>query len=1045
MKINHLSIMLMRLLMLVTMISLSACSGSGSEGGISGSGGPPKITVDGYAEKGPFLRRSEVTYRYVDRTGETVSEDFSTETTDDLGSFSLALEEQGLVSIRVRGYQFNEVTGQVSDGELTLRGLYLTNDAAQQHAQVNLLTHIIYDRVIAIAEGGATSAGLAMTQAEVELLGELETVMPDISFNDFSQLSIYNRSNTTSQGNAYLLLFSAALYQHAINTTPNGSSVSGQMTLILNALSDDFVDGDLEASGDILNGLALAIQQLDPDQVVSNLENRSSAVLGSALRVPDFSNFIGQFQITYPPDNANLSAVTPVRLFVPSGMRNVSLDLIIDGVVAETISEPPYEFSWDPYFWTSVEEENTRHSILVRAYNRFGAEIVSNLINVNVLANSRNQIELTAPEPDAAIENSDAVTLQWTAYAGAANYRVQVSDSSAFTSLIYNSTTTGTSLEIDNLSAGNYFWRIQLTDGNAHTGTWSNAMQFSISAPDTPQLSLPSNGTVLRDTTTPNLAWNAVNHASAYHIQISSNPAFNGLAYEQTVTTTQITTIPLERSAYYWRVKSIDSVGHESDYSAANHIDINGPLAPTNISSTWESASANYDVTIAWENSESSTSIEYVIAHDANFNQRVATGTAAGSSFLQNLGVGNYFIRMRSVNASGIGGDWSAGTALSAGLFQTRLGGSGYDSISTVIPSSQGGYIVLAKTASPEVATRLGTPLNGLEDWVIKLDDHGNVEWEHLSVMTGASKVYYRLTELSDGSIVLVGRDPYNNRATAVKLSINGDVQWSITHKPSQITNNLWYYYFNNVIEFGGQIYVTSGDGSPSCVSDCQFLDALSITDGSITNSVNIPNIPGITIKGVSNMEVLDNQKLLISGFATPTDLDPDTDPYPYTLGKGGAYIQILDENLTQIMRWNNCDDLILQGASGATRLRNGKFVVTGSTFLVTGDRITVVAADGLSHVNHWRYGHVLAGGILPISHDEILSVYEDENLEGYPRFWFTLNTNTGQWTKLAEFNDTGTRTIWKEDGTFIMFSQSNQNGNFDIVISKRINSIPLK
>lgn len=1025
MKINRLSIWLM----LVTLISLSACSDSGSEGGISGSGGPPKITVQGYAEKGPFLRGSGVTYRYVDRAGDTVSGDFSTETTDDLGSFELELDEAGMVSIRVSGYQFNEVTGQVSDGVLALRGLYLSNDEAQQSAQVNLLTHIIYDRVIAIAESGSTSPGIAMTQAEVELLRELETALPDISFNDFSQLSIYNRSNTPSQGNAYLLLFSAALYQHAINTTPSGNSVSGQMTLILNALSDDFVDGDLEASGNILNGLVLAIQQLDPDQVITNLENRSRAVLGSALRVPDFSNFIGQFLITYPPENANLSAVTPVRLAVPSGMRNVSLDLIIDGVVAETITEPPYEFSWDPYFWTSSQEESTRHSVLVKAYNSFGAEIVSNLINVNVLANSRNQIELTAPEPDATIENSDSVSLQWTAYASAANYRVQVSDSSAFTSLIYNSTTTGTTLEIDNLSAGNYFWRIQLTDANANTGTWSNAMQFSINAPDTPQLSLPSNGTVLRDTTTLGLAWNAVNHASAYHIQISSNPAFNGLAYEQTVTTTQITTIPLGRSAYFWRVKSIDSVGHESDYSTANHFDINGPLAPTNLSSTWESGSANYDVTIAWDNSESSTSIEYVIASDANFNRRVATGTAAGNSLLQNLEVGNYFIRMRSINASGIGGDWSAGTTISAGVFQTRLGGSGHESASKIIPSSQGGYLVLARTTSPEVASRLGTPLNGLEDWVIKLDDHGNVEWEHLSVMTGASKVYYDLTELSDGSIVLAGRDPYNNKATAVKLGINGDVQWAITHKPSQVTGNS-YYYLSHAVEFGGQIYATSSYPRPT-------LHTLSITDGSVTNSISIPDMPGVTLGHVSSMVVLDNQKLVIAGFATPTDLDPDTDPFPYTLGKGGAFIQILDENLTPTMTWDNCDDLIFQNIYGATRLPNGKFVVTGLTYL-SSDRITVVAADGLSHVNHWRYGQELEGSILPISQDEILSAYVDTNLEGDPRFSFTLNTNTGQWTKLTELDDTENSVLWNEDGTVITLSRPSQNGNYDILITKR-------
>jgi hypothetical protein len=74
---NH----LLRILCLIVFSTLYGCSSGSSEGGISGTGGPPKIIVQGAAEKGPFLKRSEVTYKYIDSRGEPISEDSSTETT----------------------------------------------------------------------------------------------------------------------------------------------------------------------------------------------------------------------------------------------------------------------------------------------------------------------------------------------------------------------------------------------------------------------------------------------------------------------------------------------------------------------------------------------------------------------------------------------------------------------------------------------------------------------------------------------------------------------------------------------------------------------------------------------------------------------------------------------------------------------------------------------------------------------------------------------------------------------------------------------------
>lgn len=154
---------LLRVVSLVVFLTLAACSGGSGEGGISGTGGSPNIRVQGIAEKGPFLKRSEVTYKYIDAQGQTISEDFSTETTDNLGNFSLSLSEAGLISIRVEGYHFNELNGQVSDGLLVLKAIFEASDTENQQAYVNILTHLISDRVLELIQTTDLSTNFAIS------------------------------------------------------------------------------------------------------------------------------------------------------------------------------------------------------------------------------------------------------------------------------------------------------------------------------------------------------------------------------------------------------------------------------------------------------------------------------------------------------------------------------------------------------------------------------------------------------------------------------------------------------------------------------------------------------------------------------------------------------------------------------------------------------------------------------------------------------------------------------------------------------------------
>jgi hypothetical protein len=68
--------------------------------------------------------------------------------------------------------------------------------------------------------------------------------------------------------------------------------------------------------------------------------------------------------------------------------------------------------------------------------------------------------------------------------------------------------------------------------------------------------------------------------------------------------------------------------------------------------------------------------------------------------------------------------------------WQKLLGGSVFDMINSIQPTTDGGYIVAGYTNSSNTGTLSGITSNGGGDyWIIKLDGAGNVSWQKLSVV----------------------------------------------------------------------------------------------------------------------------------------------------------------------------------------------------------------------------------------------------------------------------------------------------------------------
>ena len=211
------------LILPVCLLVLAACSGrtgSSSAGPASNSA----LTVQGAAQKGPFVINSTVLVNVLTPTGNTIV----TKTTDSLGDFTFGTDQPGPVQIVAEGYHYNELTGRISNSTLTLRGIYDVTSDAQQVAYVNVLTHLINDRVMKLLATGMKTAD-AIAQAQSELLTALQDVIPAEQIDKFTDLSVYDVNGTESTGDGYLLALSATVYQCATDlSVAHGSTVDGE-------------------------------------------------------------------------------------------------------------------------------------------------------------------------------------------------------------------------------------------------------------------------------------------------------------------------------------------------------------------------------------------------------------------------------------------------------------------------------------------------------------------------------------------------------------------------------------------------------------------------------------------------------------------------------------------------------------------------------------------------------------------------------------------------------------------------------------------------
>lgn len=163
------------------------------------------LNVAGLAQKGPFVKGSAVTVQGIDcKTFKSTGEYYETTIKTNGGDFEI--DDVNLSSVcaefDVSGYFLSELTGNVSSEKLTLRAV--TNLKNRNRVNVNVLTHLEYERVMYLVTVNKMSFADAKKQAEKEIFA-LFNIKGD--FADAEDLNIFEAGD----GNAALLALSVMM------------------------------------------------------------------------------------------------------------------------------------------------------------------------------------------------------------------------------------------------------------------------------------------------------------------------------------------------------------------------------------------------------------------------------------------------------------------------------------------------------------------------------------------------------------------------------------------------------------------------------------------------------------------------------------------------------------------------------------------------------------------------------------------------------------------------------------------------------------------
>ena len=214
--------------------------------------------ISGAIAKGAFLTGSTLTFYELNSSLSQTGKSFNTDIVDDFGTFNLSVEglTEDYSRIIGEGFYWNEVTDENTEQKLTLNAVARTKG----NINVNVLTHLEYQRVIELVKNQGVDFAEAKKQALTEVLSSLgiETT------NDygFSEDYDFKSGNEASR----ILLVTSAMIQ--------ANRSSEEVVTIITKIGNDLKDNGNIDDTDLKTEIALPLARLDLEEIALNVYNR---------------------------------------------------------------------------------------------------------------------------------------------------------------------------------------------------------------------------------------------------------------------------------------------------------------------------------------------------------------------------------------------------------------------------------------------------------------------------------------------------------------------------------------------------------------------------------------------------------------------------------------------------------------------------------------------------------------------------------------------------------------------------------------------------
>ena len=216
------------------------------------------VEVSGAISKGSFLTGSTLTFYELNNALSQTGKSYNTDITDDFGSFNLSVEELTEDYSRVvgEGFYWNEVTNETTEEKLSLNAI----SEIKEDINVNILTHLEYQRVVELVKNQGKTFAEAKAQALTETLSSL-------GIETTSNYGTSENYNFKDGDEASKILLVASVIIQAERTT-------AEVTSLITSVANDLKDNGNIDNTEIKTEIALPLAKIDLEQVASNVYER---------------------------------------------------------------------------------------------------------------------------------------------------------------------------------------------------------------------------------------------------------------------------------------------------------------------------------------------------------------------------------------------------------------------------------------------------------------------------------------------------------------------------------------------------------------------------------------------------------------------------------------------------------------------------------------------------------------------------------------------------------------------------------------------------